>query len=59
MQQKYVYSFNGIKAFFQTLTLTTSLPSTKRIMPYHFPNQLFVWRNKFTDGYKVSQAYQQ
>lgn len=57
MKQKYVYSYNGVANWLKGL-----LPlerNSKSVSTYHgSANQPFVWRNSITDGYKISESYQ-
>lgn len=55
MLQKYVYTYNGVWNFVRPF-LPLSLGS-KSVFPYRNPDQTFVWRNHYTEGYKIGLAY--
>ncbi len=55
MQQKYVYSYNALFNFFRGL-LPLGQRNARVVSAYSGAN--LVWRNHFTLGYKVGQAYE-
>ena len=54
MQQKYVYAYNGIVNFFRGL-IPIPQKGARAITAYSGAN--LIWRNHFTQSYKVGQAY--
>lgn len=58
MQQKYVYAYNGIFNWFRGF-LVIPQKGARLVNPYHHPNTSFIWRNHFTEGYNIGQAYLQ
>ena len=55
MQQKYVYSHNGVWNFFRALIPWQR--GSKLVYPARNPAQTYVWRNSYTEGFKVGLAY--
>jgi len=54
MQQKYIYAYNGIANFFRGL-LPVPHKGSRVLSAYSGAN--LIWRNHFTQSYKVGQAY--
>lgn len=55
MQQKYIYSFNGIANWLRGV-ITLPAKGTQAITQANSSHQL-IWRNHFTQGYKVAEGY--
>lgn len=58
MQQKYVFSHNGIWNFLRGLVPIVQRGSTT-VAPMHNQHQTFVWRNHYLEGFKISPGYLQ
>lgn len=58
MQQKYAYAFNGVFNWFRGVI---ALPSgrSRPVTAAQSAGRTLLWRNHFTQGYKVSEAYAQ
>lgn len=55
MLQKYVYTYNGVWNFIRGIVPFSS--GSKMVFPYRNPDQTFVWRNQYTEGYKIGLSY--
>ena len=58
MQQKYIYSYNGVFNWIRGL-LPLTFGAERRVTPYSHPDVNFIWRNHFTQAYKVNEAFTQ
>lgn len=59
MQQKYVYAYNGIINWFRGF-LVVPQKGGRLITAYkQSPGTNLIWRNHYTQGYKVGEAYLQ
>ena len=58
MQQKYAYAYNGVYNWVRGIF---ALPqkNARIVHPYTQPSTTYVWRNQFTDAYKMGDAYTQ
>lgn len=57
MQQKYVYAYNGVINWFRG---ALSLPQRgSRVVTQATSGQQLIWRNHFTQQYKVGDGFQQ
>ena len=56
MQQKYVYAYNGVVNFLRGI-LPLPQKGSRVVTAYSGAN--LIWRNHFTQSYKVGQAYLQ
>lgn len=54
MQQKYVYAYNGIANFLRGIV---ALPQNGSRVVSAYSGANLIWRNHFTQSYKVGQAY--
>ena len=55
MKKRYAFAHNYFLAFFRGLFPFES--SSRNVLPFHNPNQTFVWRNTMGDGYKIGLSY--
>ena len=56
MNQKYIYSFNGIFNWLRGFNIPIDYAS-KPINPFLHPGSTFIWRNNALQDYKIGDAY--